>query len=117
MLKAAFEGDSFYAESSNQACDAGSYVLGRKELAEPYVNGDFVAAMGVFRDARAASLLYRYIPRIANGVAKYIVLSPLGKMKCDPDVLIILATTNQTEILLRAASYELGQMWHSRYSK
>jgi len=116
MLKAAFEGGSFYAEASNHACDAGSYVLGRKELAEPYLNGEFGAAMGVFRDARAASGLYRYIPRIANRVVKYIVLSPLAKMGFDPDVLIILATTTQAEILLRAASYETGQMWHSRYS-
>jgi uncharacterized protein (DUF169 family) len=37
-------------------------------------------------------------------------------MGFDPDVLIILATTTQAEILLRAASYETGQMWHSRYS-
>jgi uncharacterized protein (DUF169 family) len=116
MLKAALEGDSFYAEASNHACDAGPYVLGQKELAKPYLNGEFGAAMGVFRNARAASRLYRYIPRIANRTVKYIVFSPLPKMEFDPDVLIILATTTQAEILLRAASYETGQMWHSRYS-
>jgi uncharacterized protein (DUF169 family) len=116
MLKAAFEGDSFYAEASNQACDAGSHILGLKEIEEPYLNGEFGAAMGVFRDERAASRLYTYIPRISDGVLKYIALSPLPKMESDPDVLLILATTTQAEILLRAMSYETGRMWHGRYS-
>jgi uncharacterized protein (DUF169 family) len=116
MLKAAFEGDGFYAEASNQACDAGSHILGLKEIEEPYLNGEFGSAMGVFRDARAASRLYTYIPKLSDGVVKYIALSPLPKMVFDPDVLIILATTTQAEILLRAMSYETGRMWHSRYS-
>jgi uncharacterized protein (DUF169 family) len=60
--------------------------------------------------------LYTYIPKISDGVVKYIALSPLPKMVFDPDVLIILATTTQAEILLRAMSYETGRMWHSRYS-
>jgi uncharacterized protein (DUF169 family) len=40
----------------------------------------------------------------------------LAKLPFDPDVLIILAETSQTEILLRAMSYRTGKMWVSKYS-
>jgi len=116
MLKAAFEGNSFYAAAKNHACDAGLYVLGQTELEEQYLNGQFGAGLEVFRDERAAGRLYHYIPRIAKGVVKYVALSPLGQMAFDPDVLIILANTSQAEILLRAMSYGTGEMWCSRYS-
>jgi len=116
MLKAAFEGNSFYAGAKNHTCDAGLYILGQRELEEQYINGEFGAGLGVFRDERAAARLYDYIPRIAKGVVNYVALSPIDQLAFDPDVLIILATTGQTEILLRAMSYQTGAMWHSRYS-
>jgi uncharacterized protein (DUF169 family) len=46
----------------------------------------------------------------------YVAFSPLDKLSFDPDLLIILANTNQTEILLRALSYKTGQMWQSKFS-
>jgi uncharacterized protein (DUF169 family) len=116
MLKAAFDGKSFYAEAANQTCDAGMYVLGATELKEQYGGGAFGAEMEIFQDARAAGRLYDYIPRIGKGVLKYVALSPIHQLAFDPDVLIILATTSQAEILLRAMSYKTGKMWHSRYS-
>lgn len=116
MLKAAFGGSSFYAEARNHACDAGLYVLGQTELAEPYLSGEFGAAMGIFRDERAAARLYHYIPRIAEGEVKFVAFSPFDRLTFDPDVLIILADTAQAEILLRAMSYRTGRMWQSRYS-
>ncbi len=116
MLKSAFEGNAFFAGVKNHACDAGLYVLGQRELEEPYINGEFGAAMGVFQDERAAARLYQYVPRLAKGVTNYIAFSPLDRLSFDPDVLIILAETGEAEILLRAMSYKTGTMWHSRYS-
>jgi uncharacterized protein (DUF169 family) len=51
-----------------------------------------------------------------EGVVNSIALSPLNKLPFDPDVLIILSKTSQTEILLRAMSYRTGKMWSSKYS-
>ena len=116
MLKDAFEGNSFYADAKNHTCDAGLYVLGQTELDEPYLNGEFGAGIGVFRDERAAARLYHYIPRIAVGEVNYVGFSPYNQLAFDPDVLIILADTRQAEILLRAMSYRTGKMWQSRYS-
>jgi uncharacterized protein (DUF169 family) len=116
MLKAAFDGNSFYAEARNHTCEAGSYVMGQTELEEPYRNGEFGAGMDVFGDKRAAARLYHYIPRIEMGEVNYVAFSPYKQLILNPDVLIILADPDQAEILLRAMSYRTGKMWQSRYS-
>jgi uncharacterized protein (DUF169 family) len=116
MLKKAQEGNAFFVDKENHACDAGLYVLGQADAPEPFISGEFGSGLKIFEDARSASRLYHYIPRIGKGVVNYIALSPLNKLPFDPDVLIILSQTNQTEILLRAMSYRTGKMWSSRCS-
>jgi uncharacterized protein (DUF169 family) len=116
MLKRVQGGEAFYAGAENHACDAGLYVLGQTEIEEQYINGEFGAGLGAFCDPRAAARVYHYIPRIEKGVTRYIFLSPLDKLAFDPDLLIFLANTTQTEIILRAMSYKTGRMWISRYS-
>ncbi len=116
MLKNALEGNSFYAGIGNHACEPGSYILGQTELKPQYASGSYGAGLEVFRDERAASRLYQYIPRIPKSVVEYVAFSPLDRLQFDPDVLIVLADTSQTEILLRAMSYRTGKPWHSKYS-
>jgi uncharacterized protein (DUF169 family) len=116
MLKRAQEGRAFIADKENHACDAGLYVLGQADAPEPYISGEFGAKLKIFEDPRSASRLYQYIPRIGKGRVNYVAFSPLNKLLFDPDVLIILAKTSQTEILLRATSYRTGKMWLSRSS-
>ena len=116
MLKKAQEGNVFYADKENHTCDAGPYVLGQADAPEPFISGEFGAGLRIFEDARSASRLYQYIPRIGKGVVNYVAFSPLNKLPFDPDVLIILAKTSQTEILLRAMSYRTGKMWSSKFS-
>jgi uncharacterized protein (DUF169 family) len=116
MLKRAQEGKAFYADQENHTCEAGPYVLGQADAPEPYVSGEFGAGLRIFEGPRSASRLYQYIPRIGKDVANYIAFSPLSKLPFEPDVLIILAKTSQTEILLRAMSYRTGEMWSSKCS-
>jgi uncharacterized protein (DUF169 family) len=116
MLKCAQEGNAFYADAESHACGAGSYVLGQADAAEPYTSGEFGAGLKIFEEARAASRLYLYIPKIGRGVVNYVAFSPLSKLSFEPDLLILLANTSQTEILLRAMSYRTGQMWLSKFS-
>jgi len=116
MLKRAQERNAFFVDKENHICDAGLYVLGQADAPEPYISGEFGAGLKIFEEARSASRLYHYIPRIGKGVANYIAFSSLSKLSFDPDVLIILAKTSQTEILLRAMSYRTGKMWSSKYS-
>jgi uncharacterized protein (DUF169 family) len=116
MLKRAQEGNAFYADKENHTCEAGLYVLGQADAQEPYISGEFGAGLKIFEEARSASRLYQYIPRIGKDVVNYITFSPLKKLSYDPDVLVILAKTSQTEILLRAMSYRTGKMWSSKFS-
>jgi uncharacterized protein (DUF169 family) len=116
MLKKAQDGDAFYADFENHTCEAGPYVLGLKDIEPAFVSGEFGAGLGVFKTPRAAGRLYHYVPKIGRGVLNHIALSPLKSLSFDPDVLIVLAEISQAEILLRAMSYENGQMWESRYS-
>jgi len=116
MLRKAEEGDSFYADKENHTCGAGPYVLGQAEAEKTHVSGELGAGLKIFEEPRSASRLYQYIPRIGRGVVNHIAFSPLSELPFDPDVLIILAKTHQTEILLRAMSYQTGKMWSSKYS-
>jgi uncharacterized protein (DUF169 family) len=116
MLKRAQAGNTFYAEAGNHTCEAGLYVLGQAEASEPFINGEFGAGLGIFAEPRAASRLYQYIPTLSRGVVHYVAFSPLDTLPFEPDVLIFLANTSQTEILLRAMSYRTGRMWSSKFS-
>jgi len=116
MLKRAQEGNAFFVDAENHTCDAGLYVLGQADAPEPYISGEFGAGLKIFEGPRSASRLYQYIPRMGRGVVHYVGFSPLNKLLFDPDVLVILAKTSQTEILLRAMSYRTGKMWLSRFS-
>ena len=116
MLKKAQEGNVFYADKENHTCEAGLYVLGQAEAPGPFVSGEFGAGLKIFEGSRSASRLYQYVPRIGKDVVNYVSFSPANQLTYDPDVLIILATTSQTEILLRAMSYRTGKMWSSKYS-
>jgi uncharacterized protein (DUF169 family) len=116
MLKRAQEGNAFFADAENHACGAGLYVLGQPDSPEPFVSGEFGAGLRIFEEPRAASRLYLHIPRIGKGVIHYVAFSPLDKLSFDPDLLVVLAKTDQTEILLRAMSYRTGDMWESRFT-
>ncbi len=116
MLKKAQHGDAFFAEAQNHTCEAGLYVLGQADAAEPYVSGEFGAGLKIFEAPRCAARLYHYIPKIERWVVNYVAFSPINKLPFEPDVLIIMAATSQTEILLRAMSYRTGKMWVSKFS-
>ena len=116
MLKNAQQGHAFFAGAENHTCEAGLYVLGQADAPEPFINGEFGAGLQIHEEPRTASRLYLHIPKIDTGVVHYVAFSPLEKLLFDPDILILLADTNQTEILLRAMSYKTGKMWVSKFT-
>jgi uncharacterized protein (DUF169 family) len=116
MLKKAQQGNVFFADEENHACEAGLYVLGLADSPEPFISGEFGAGLQIFDAPRSASRLYLHIPKISRGVIHYVAFSPLEKLPFDPDLLILLADTDQTEILLRAMSYRTGEIWESKFT-
>jgi len=114
MLKYAQEGNAFYAGPEDHVCGAALYSLG-KELPPVYTSGEYGAGLEFFDSPRAASRLYDHIPRLeARRGIEYVALSPLERVEYDPDLLIVLAREEQTEVLLRAMSYSTGKMWTSK---
>jgi len=116
MLKKAQQGNAFFVDAENHACEAGLYVLGQADSPEPFISGEFGAGLRIFEEPRSASRLYLHIPKLGRGVIHYVAFSPLDKLSFDPDLLILLANTDQTEILLRAMSYRTGEMWESKFT-
>jgi uncharacterized protein (DUF169 family) len=114
MLRHAQEGNAFYAAPENHLCGAALYVLG-KDLPSVYTSGTYGAGLEVFDSPRTASRLYDHIPRLqARRNIEYVSLAPLDKALTNPDLLIIAAREEQSEILLRAMSYSTGKMWTSK---
>ena len=116
MLKRAQDGKAFFADLQNHSCEAGAYVLGQAEAPEPFISGEFGAGLQIYDAPRSASRLYQHIPKIGKGVVHYVAFAPIDKLSFQPDLLILIADTSQTEILLRAMSYRTGKMWVSKYT-
>jgi uncharacterized protein (DUF169 family) len=116
MLKQAQEGAAFFAGAASHTCEAGLYVLGQADISEPFASGDFGAGLKIFEAPRSASRLYLHIPKIGRGIVHYVAFAPLDQLKFEPDLLILLANTRQTEIILRAMSYRSGNIWVSKFS-
>jgi uncharacterized protein (DUF169 family) len=116
MLKKAQQGNAFHADAKNHACEAGLYVLGQADALQPFISGEFGAGLRIFEEPRSASRLYLHIPKLGKGVIHSVSFSPLGELTFDPDLLVILANTEQTEILLRAMSYRTGEVWESKFT-
>ena len=116
MLQRAQTGKAFYCDANSHTCEAGLYVLGQADAPAPFIGGAFGAGLQIYEEPRSASRLYQHIPTIDRGIVNYVAFSPLDQLDFDPDVLILIAETNQTEILLRALSYRTGQMWNSKYT-
>jgi uncharacterized protein (DUF169 family) len=114
MLKRAQQGDAFYAAAEDHKCGAGLYVLGQEDVPEPFINGEYGAGLGIYDGTRSGSRLYLHIPKINKGVVHYVAFSPLDKLEFQPDLLIMLAKTDQTEIILRAVTYKTGGVLMSR---
>lgn len=114
MLRHAQEGNAFYAGPDNHLCGAALYALG-KDLPPVYTSGIYGTGLEVFDSPRSGSRLYDHIPRLQErrGI-EYLTLAPIDKLTDDPDLLIIAAREEQSEVILRAMSYSTGKPWISK---
>jgi len=114
MIKEAQQSDaSFYFTKENEDC-FGTMICGMMDTPSFAAGGQMGIELEIFQDARANSNLYQHIIKLPKGTVKYVVFSPLDKLTFDPDLLILLATTKQGEIVLRAMSYSTGELWASK---
>lgn len=114
MIREAQErGKPFYFTKENEDC-FGTMVLGMMD-APPFAEAGLLGeGFEIFQEARANRRLYQGLPKLTKGTANYVVLAPLDKLTFEPDLLIVMATPRQAEIVLRAMSYSTGEIWESK---
>jgi uncharacterized protein (DUF169 family) len=115
MLKEAHQrGTPFYFTKENENC-AGKTALGMEDISPSAASGQVGGKGGIFQNARAnSSLIYQVFqnfPKPVKGSINYVAYSPLDKLTFEPDLLVLMATPSQAEIVLRAMSYSTGELW------
>jgi uncharacterized protein (DUF169 family) len=115
MLREAHTSDRpfWIGRQTEQAC-IGRALLGMEEVHPIAQSGEMGFKLGVFEEPRANYLVGQQIPQFDKGVFNYVAFSKLEYISFSPDVLILAATTRQSEIIMRAMTYSTGQMYNSR---
>jgi uncharacterized protein (DUF169 family) len=97
----------FYMDKENEDC-FGAVTLGMAETPPFAEAGRIGYELGIFKESRANSRIYNYLPKLQKGVVNYVVFARLGKITFEPDLLILTATVSQAEILFRAMDHLSG---------
>ncbi len=113
MLREAHKGKPFYATKDDFEC-VGPLLLGMEPPDPLFESGQMGPRLGYFKEARANSRIYEFIPRLSRNTVNYVVFSTLDQAEMDPDVLVITANTRQAEIILRSYAFTTGQGWTTR---
>jgi uncharacterized protein (DUF169 family) len=113
MLVEAQNGRAFYVTKEDFTC-IGPMVLGMVEGDPKFESGRVGPKLGVYKDDRANRRIYQFLPRLPKNSINYVAFASLDKMTFEPDIVIIMATVSQAEILNRARSYSTGEMWTAK---
>jgi uncharacterized protein (DUF169 family) len=113
MIKVANEKElPFYITADNENC-FGKLPLGWID-APPFAEAGYGGEeMEIFQEARANGRISRYAPRFPGGWVNYVAFSTFDKLTFDPDLLVLLASPGQAEIILRAMTYVSGELLES----
>ena len=104
---------AFYIDKDNEDC-AGAMILGMVETGLHAGGGELGVKWGIYQEARVNERLVARAPKMPPGNINYIVFAPLEQITFEPDLLFLVATVSQAEILLRATSYSTGELWSSK---
>lgn len=113
MKEAQQRGTAFYIDKDNEDC-AGAMIMGMVAPAPHAGGGELGVKWGIYEEARVNERLAANAPRVTPGNINYVVFAPLEKIDFQPDLLFLVATVSQAEIILRAVSYSTGEIWASR---
>jgi uncharacterized protein (DUF169 family) len=112
MLAEAQGGRAFYVTREDFTC-IGPLLLGMDD--DPvFESGRVGPRLGAFKDERSNRRIYQYLPRARKNSIKYVAFAPLDKLNFVPDLMIIMASVSQAEVLIRANGYATGEMWTAR---
>lgn len=99
--------EPFYMTQENEDC-FGAVTLGMRETPPFAEAGQIGYELGIFKEPRANSRIYNYLPKLHKGIVNYVVFASLESIQFDPDLLFILAEVNKAEIVFRALDHLSG---------
>lgn len=106
-------GIPFYFSKDEEDC-FGTIVLGMEEAPVFAEAGLLGEKFEIFQEARANQRIYQHVPMLPKGTINYAAFAALDALTFEPDLLILLATPSQAEIVMRAMSYSTGELWESK---
>ncbi len=113
LVADAQNGRAFYVTQAEIGC-IGPLLLGMLKEDPVFESGKVGPKLGVYKTDAANRHIYEYLPRVKDDSIKYVAYAPLDKMTFRPDLLIIMASVSQAEILNRARTYATGEMWEAK---
>ena len=117
MLKEAQQrATPFYFTKENENC-FGKSALGMTEGGASFAESGLLGyKLEVFQEPRANARLFRHNHSLGKGTVNYVIFSPLDKLTFEPDLLVLMTTPGQAEIVLRAMTYSTGDIYESKTS-
>ncbi|MBN1191193.1 MAG: DUF169 domain-containing protein [Dehalococcoidales bacterium] len=117
MIKEAQQrNEPFYFSKENEDC-AGKNALGMQETSAAATAGQIGGGGRIFQDDRANSNLiysvYENFTRPAMGTINYVAYAQVDRLTFEPDLLVIVGTARQAEIVMRAMAYTTGELYRS----
>lgn len=106
-------GTPFYITKENEDC-GGRMTLGMEDPSPIAESGQVGMKYAIFQEPRANSKMNKQAPRNTTGTVNYVAFATLDKLTFEPDLMVLIATPAQAEIVLRAASYSTGEIWSSK---
>jgi uncharacterized protein (DUF169 family) len=94
----------------------GPFILGNQEIPPVFYRGEYGVAQKHFKEPRAMRKVYQIIPKMEKNVVGCVAFSAVDKLSFEPDVIVFVADSDQTQILLRAMSYTTGQPYTSKFT-
>ncbi len=105
--------EPFYFTKDNEDC-VGKVALGMVEMEVAVEGGLIGPGFGIYQEPRANNALYRHVYTFNRGMVNYVTFATLDTLTFDPDLLILITTPGQAEIVMRAVSYSTGDPWESK---
>jgi len=103
----------FYMAPENEDC-FGTAALGMEDMPTFAEAGLIGEKFEIYQERRANERIYQHVPSLARGTTNYAAFAALEVLDFEPDLLILMTTPSQAEIVFRALSYTTGEVWESK---
>jgi uncharacterized protein (DUF169 family) len=108
-LMRAGKGEKIMVTSENISCPASAAAFGLKPLPEMLSSGQMLYNMGLFATPEAGRKAMEGMTRLNLGDYHAVILSPLGDMEVEPDVVVIESKPEHLMWVSLASIYETGE--------